>query len=61
MLFIIMVTVIIIVKDIPVLLNKSWNFLEVYLSMPNLQSIKNVLSLGEDGQQRLRQRVMTLD
>ena len=43
-------------KDITVLLKNLGTFLEVCLSMPYLQRVNNGLLLGEDGQQRLRQR-----
>ena len=62
MLFIIMVTIIIIIViKYTCASEESQNFLEVYLLMPYLQSVNNVLLLGEDGKQRLRQRVMTFD
>ena len=61
MLFIIMVTIIIIVIKYTCAFEESQNFLELCLLMPYLQSVNNMLLLGEDGKQRLRQRVMTFD
>ena len=50
MLFIIMVTIIIIVRY-TYASEKSQNLLEVCLFMPYLQSLNDVLMLGEDGKQ----------
>ena len=60
MLFIIMVTIIIIVIKYTCVSKESQNFLKVCVLMPYSQSVNNVLLLGEDGKQRLRQRVVTL-
>ena len=53
MVFIIMVTIIIIIKDIPAS-EESQDLQEVCLFMPYLQRVNNVIHMGEDGRTRLR-------
>ena len=61
MVFIIMVTIIIIVIKYTCAFEESPNFLEVCVFMPYLQSVNNVLQMGEDGRTRFRQREMTFN